>query len=74
MIDDIDASLFGRPQLAPPGFASRLTALARATPQAQEQSRAVRSWQWAWLGVGASLGALRLCEFVFVAFVAVGAQ
>jgi hypothetical protein len=74
MIDDIDALLAGNPLVAPPGFASRLTALARATPQAQEQSRAFRPWQWASLGVGASLGALRLCEFVFVAFVAVGAH
>ena len=74
MIDDIDALLGGKVIVAPPGFASRLTALARATPQVQEQLRAVRPWQWASLGVGASLGALRLCEFVFVAFVAVGAQ
>jgi hypothetical protein len=74
MIDEIDTLFLGKPLVAPPGFASRLTALARATPQVQEQSRAIRSWQWASLGVGASLGALRLCEFVFVAFVAVGAQ
>jgi hypothetical protein len=74
MTDDIDALLTGKPLVAPPGFALRLTALARATPQAQEQSRAFRPWQWASLGVGASLGALRLCEFVFVAFVAVGAH
>ena len=74
MIDHIDASLLGKRLVAPPGFASRLTALARVTPQVQEQSRGVRPWQWASLGVGASLGALRLCEFVFVAFVAVGAQ
>jgi hypothetical protein len=74
MIDDIDAWLAGKPLVAPPGFASRLTALARATPQAQEQSQAFRGWQWAFLGVGAVLGALRLCEFVFVAFVAVSAQ
>ena len=51
-----------------------MTALARATPQVHEQSRAFRPWQWAALGAGAGLGALRLCEFVFVAFVAVGAQ
>jgi hypothetical protein len=31
-------------------------------------------WQGASLAAGASLGALRLCEFVFVAFVAAGAQ
>jgi hypothetical protein len=74
MTDDIDALFLGKPVVVPPGFASRLTALARATPQVQEQSRVIRSWQWASLGVGASLGALRLCEFVFVAFVAVGAQ
>jgi len=74
MIDDIDVLLVGKPLVAPPGFASRLTALARATPQVQEQSRALRPWQWVSLGVGASLGALQLCQFVFVAFVAVGAQ
>jgi hypothetical protein len=74
MIDDIDALLVWKPLVAPPGFASRLTALARVTPQAQERSRAFGAWQWASLGVGAGLGALRLCEFVFVAFVAVGAQ
>jgi hypothetical protein len=35
MTDDV-----GKPLVAPPGFASRLTALARATPQVREQSRA----------------------------------
>ena len=74
MNDDIDALLVGKPLVAPPGFAARLTVLALATPQVQEQSRAFRPWQWASLGAGASLGALRLCEFVFVAFVAAGAQ
>ena len=74
MNDDIDALLVRKPLVAPPGFAARLTALAHTTPQVQEQSRAFRSWQWASLGAGASLGALRLCEFVFVAFVAAGAQ
>jgi hypothetical protein len=74
MNDDIDALLVGKPLGAPPDFAARLTALAHATPQLQEQSRGFRPWQWASLGAGASLGALRLCEFVFVAFVAAGAQ
>jgi hypothetical protein len=72
--DDIDALLAASPLVAPPDFASRLAALARATPQLHERSRAFRAWQWASLGIGASLGALRLCEFVFVAFVAVGAH
>ena len=74
MNDDIDAFLEGTPFIAPPGFAARVTALAHATPQVREQSRAFRPWQWVSLGAGASLGALRLCEFVFVAFVAAGAQ
>ena len=74
MNKDIDALLVGKPLGAPPDFAARLTALARATPQLQEHSRGFRPWQWASLGAGASLGALRLCEFVFVAFVAAGAQ
>ena len=74
MNNDIDALLVGKSLVPPPGFAARLTALARATPQVQEQSRAFRPWQWAALGAGAGLGALRLCKFVFVAFVAVGAQ
>ena len=72
--DDIDALLLGKPLGAPPDFAARLTALARATPQAQERSRALGPWQWASLGAIAGLGALQLCEFVFVAFVAAGAQ
>jgi hypothetical protein len=72
--DDIDALLTEMPLSAPPGFAARLTALAQATPQLREPSRAVRPWQWASLGAGACFGALRLCEFVFVAFVAAGAQ
>jgi hypothetical protein len=72
--DDIDAFLAGKPLAAPPGFAARLTALARVTPQVRERSRAFRPWQWASLGAGACLGALGLCEFVFVAFVAVGAN
>ena len=74
MNDDIDALLARKPLMAPPGFAARLTALAQATPQAQQRSRAFRPWQWASLGAGACFGALRLCEFVFVAFVAAGAQ
>jgi hypothetical protein len=74
MNDEIDALLVAKPLVAPPGFAARLTALAQATPQVREQSRVFRPWQWASLGAGASLGALRLCEFVFAAFVAVGAQ
>jgi len=74
MNDDIDALLVRKPLVAPPGFAARLTALAHTTPQVQEQSRGFRPWQWASLSAGASLGALRLCEFVFVAFVAVSAQ
>jgi hypothetical protein len=74
MSDDTDALLTGKPLGAPPGFAERMTALARATPQAQERSRAFRAWQWAPFGAGACLGALQLCEFVFVAFVSVGAQ
>jgi hypothetical protein len=74
MSDDIDALLVDKPLGAPPGFAARLTALAQATPQVQEQSRAFRPWQWASLGAGACFGAFRLCEFVFVAFVAAGAQ
>jgi hypothetical protein len=74
MNDDIDAWLTGQPLRAPPGFAARMTALARVTPQAPQRARALRPWQWASLGVGAGLAALQLCEFVFVAFVAAGAQ
>ena len=72
--DDIDARLTGTPLAAPPDFAARLTALARATPQAQQRLRVFKPWQWASLGAAAGLGALQLCEFVFVAFVAAGAQ
>ena len=74
MNDDIDVLLAGQPLAAPPDFAARLTALAQATPQAQERPRAVRPWQWASLGAAAGLGALQLCGFVFVAFFAAGAQ
>jgi hypothetical protein len=74
MNDDIDAWLTAKPLATPPGFASRLTALAQATPQAPERSRAFKPWQWATLGAGACFGALRLCEFVFVAFIAAGAH
>jgi hypothetical protein len=72
--DDIDAWLVGKPLAAPPDFAARITALARATPRVQERSRTLRPWQWATLGAAAGLGALQLCEFVFVAFVAAGAH
>ena len=72
--DDIAALLTGKPLAAPPDFAARLTALARVTPQAQQRPRAFTPWQWASLGAVAGLGALQLCEFVFVAFVAAGAQ
>jgi hypothetical protein len=74
MNDDLDALLTGKPLAAPPDFAARLTALAQATPQVQEQPRTFRPWQWLSLGAGASLGALQLCQFVFAAFVAAGAQ
>jgi len=74
MNDDLDALLSAKPLHAPPGFAARLTALARVTPQVHEQPRAFEPWQWVSLGAGAGLAALRLCEFVFVAFVAAGAQ
>jgi hypothetical protein len=75
MNDDIDALLMAKPLAAPPGFAARLTALAQATPQA---ARAIASLPAMAVGLSlaaaAGLGALRLCEFVFVAFVAAGAQ
>jgi hypothetical protein len=74
MDDDLDALLIGKPLGAPKDFAARLTALARATPQMRGQPRPFRPWQWVSLGAGAGLAALRLCEFVFVAFVAAGAQ
>jgi hypothetical protein len=74
MNDDIDALLTDMSLPAPPGFAARLTALAQMTPQLREPERAFRPWQWASLSAGACFGALRLCEFVFVAFVAAGAQ
>jgi hypothetical protein len=74
MNDDIDALLAEQQLRVPKGFAARITALAQATPQLQERSPAFRPWQWASLGAAACLGALQLCEFVFVAFVAVGAQ
>jgi len=74
MNDDIDALLTDNQLRAPPGFAARLTALAQATPQMRGPSRAVRPWQWASLGAAACFGAMLLCEFVFVAFVAAGAQ
>ena len=74
MSDDIDALLVGQSLVPPTDFAVRLTALAHVLPQAQHQSRTLRPWQWVSFGAGASLSALLLCEFVFVAFVAVGAQ
>jgi hypothetical protein len=74
MNNDIDALLVGKPLVAPPGFAARMMAIAQATQQVKPQSSALRPWQWVSLGAGASFGALLLCEFVFVAFVAVGAQ
>ena len=74
MNDEIDALLTGNPLGAPPGFAARLTALAQATPQLQQRSRAFRPWQWASLGAAAGLAALQLCGTVLVAFVAAGAQ
>ena len=74
MADDIDRLMAAEILVPPPGFAQRITALARQIPQKQLLSPGLRPWQWASLGAGAGLGALRLCEFVFFAFVAVGAQ
>ncbi len=74
MAEDID-DLMGAAGFAPPaGFAQRMTALARATPQTDTRPLAIRLWQWLSLGIGAGLGALLLGEFVFFAFVTVGAQ
>ena len=72
--DDIDALLMVKSLVAPPDFAARITALAPVTPQLQGRSQAFRPWQWASLGAVAGLGALQLCGFVFVAFVAAGAN
>ena len=72
MNDDLDALLTEKRLGAPPGFAARLTALAQAT--AQERSRAFRPWLWVSVSAAAGLGALQLCEFVFVAFVAASAH
>jgi hypothetical protein len=74
MNDDIDALLREKRLGAPPGFAARLTALARATAQAPEQSRTFRPWLWVSASAAAGLGAVQLCEFVFVAFVAASAH
>ena len=74
MNDEVDALLTEKRFGAPPGFAARLTALAQATAQAPEQSRAFRPWLWVSVSAAAGLGALQLCEFVFVAFVAASAH
>jgi hypothetical protein len=74
MADDIDQLMASEILTPPPDFARRITALVRQIPQNQLPSPRLRLWQWASLGAGACLGALRLCEFVFFAFIAVGAQ
>jgi hypothetical protein len=74
MADDIDQLMTSEILTPPPDFTQRVTALARRMPQNRLASPRLRPWQWASLGAGASLGALRLCEFVFFAFIAVGAQ
>lgn len=74
MSEDIDALLVGQSLVPPPDFSVRLEALAHVIPQVQYQSQTLRPWQWVSFGAGAGLSALLLCEFVFVAFVAVGAQ
>jgi hypothetical protein len=74
MPDELDA-LFGADVLAPPsGFAQRITALARMTPQGDAPSRRRLSWQFASLATGAGFGALLLAQFVLFAFVAAAAQ
>ena len=74
MSDDIDALLTDQLLDPPADFVTRVMALAQATQQATTQSTTLRPWQWVSLGAGASFGALLLCDFVFVAFVAVGAR
>ena len=74
MNHDIDALLAGQSLVPPQDFAVRVVALAQTTQQVKPQSPTPRPWQCVSLGAGASFGALLLCDFVFVAFVAVGAQ
>lgn len=74
MSDDIDALLTDQSFVPPRDFVVRLVALAQVTQQEKSQSPTLRPWQWVSLGAGASFGALLLCDFVFVAFIAVGAQ
>lgn len=74
MSDDLDALLAGQSLVPPRDFVVRVIALAQATQKVKPQSPTPRPWQWVSLGAGASFGALLLCDFVFVAFVAVGAQ
>ena len=74
MPDELDA-LFGADVLAPPrGFAQRITALARTTPQRPAAPRYWQSWEFAPLAAGAGVGAILLAQFVLFAFVAVAAQ
>jgi hypothetical protein len=74
MTDDVDALLREQLLVPPADFAVRVMVLAQMREQEPIQSTRLRLWQWMSLGAGASLGALRLCEFVFVAFITVGAQ
>jgi hypothetical protein len=74
MPDKID-ELLAAEILAPPAdFAQRIAALARTVRQVPAQTQSLKPWQWVSLSAGAGLGALALCEFVFFAFVAAGAQ
>jgi hypothetical protein len=74
MADSIDRLLAAATLAPSPNFAQRITALARQIPQYHSPSPIVRLLQWASLGAGAGFGALLLGEFMFFAFVAVGAQ
>ncbi len=75
MPERVDELLAAEILASPDDFARRIAALAQTVRQVPVQTQSLRPWQWLPLGAGAGLGALALsCEFVFFAFVAIGAQ
>jgi hypothetical protein len=73
MADDLDRLFKAAAHEPPPGFAARVAALARGSPQVPAPPP-LSFWRLIPLAAGAGLGALLVAEFALFAFITAAAQ